>query len=132
MTKKERFGIALFLAPLILPLWTAIERRVFDSRDFDPVGDIMIMTVTVFSYLEFFILGLPIILALRHFGKLTLLNLGVLGFLVGATLGQAFPFFVFGGFELKLHFDPAFFLPFGFIGIAVAIVFGLVAGARPY
>jgi hypothetical protein len=113
-----------------MPLVLILERELIDPRSFDPVGDLIVFFVLLGSYIGFALLGLPVILALRRFGHLSLFNVVVLGTALGATAGQWVANLLIGSPSLSISFDPNDLLLFGLSGFAAAFVFGLIAGIR--
>ena len=130
MTEQDRFGLAFFLAPLAMPLVLLLEQELVDPRDFDPVGSMIVFFVLLGSYIGFTLFGVPVILALRRLGHLSLLNVVVLGTVIGATAGQWVANLLIGSPSLSISLVPNTLLLFGLSGFVAALVFGLVAGIR--
>ena len=130
MTEQDRFGLAILLAPLAMPLVLFAEGEFINPRDFDPVGDLIGFFVLLGSYIGFALLGGPVILALRRFGYLSVFNVAVLGTVLGATAGQWVASLLIGSPSLSISLDPHTLLLFGLSGFAAALAFGLIAGIR--
>jgi hypothetical protein len=132
---QHKFALATILAPLSVPavfLALAISNSASIEELIGPWGQTIFFVIAGVSYGATLLIGLPAVLILRRFERLTLLALCVAGALGGAVVG----FVIHLGFNnhslpnqpAHSEFGPALY--FAIFGILVAAVFGLIAKVR--
>jgi hypothetical protein len=127
--QKIRFLSAALIAPLAAPflLWLFMRMR---PGGLTPGDDLAVGIVGACSYVGFVIFGLPSIYLLRRNQRLTLVNVTLVGLLVGGTLSQLLPSLLVRTPDLQILFDPLAIIVFGMFGAFAAATFGLLAGIR--
>jgi len=127
--KNCRFGIAALLAPLVAPVFLWLGMLMLRGGSY-PGDSLIVGMVGASSYAGFFVFGLPSILVLRLVGKLTLLNVTLVGFLVGGALGQILPSLLLRRPDFAISFEPAVIMSYGVFGGIAAVSFGLIAAIK--
>ena len=105
MLKTYRYILATILAPLLVPGYFVVTSKL---GGYSIHGDLIFFS-TLFAYLGFFLVGVPVLAVLSHSKKLNIVNASLLGVIGGALfavllsgvgghgLALAVPFAVFGG-----------------------------------
>ncbi len=133
--RASRAGWACLLAPLSIPvgiLVLALVSGASFSELFDSWGVLFFGSIAAVSYGGFVIIGLPAILVLGYFGLLRIWTLAIAGSIGGAVVGY-WLYHSLGNADLPYQPDNAFIasaLTFSFLGIVVALAYGLIAGVR--
>lgn len=120
--KAYKVGRALFIAPLVIPLFVSGLALMFGDR-FDDFAFMIILVITSVGYLATLLIGLPSFYLLRHFGCLNLVTLSVSGFFLGSIIALVL------GLNGKASFD---FLLGSVLGFLTALFFGLMAGVKVF
>ncbi len=126
-----RLVAAALLAPLVAP--ALVYFFVLLNRGKLMPGDgFAIAMIGICSYLGFFLLGLPSIYLLQHFGRLSIVSVTLSGLLLGATVGQILPSVFSYSPDYWFSLDPVVLLVYGAFGAIAGAAFGLLAGIKRF
>ncbi|GAA4355996.1 hypothetical protein [Kangiella marina] len=122
--QKEKYKVirALLIAPLMIPLFSAIPALILGQR-IDDLGVSIILAMALVSYLVTIFIGLPTFYFLRFFNCLNLITLSISGAVLGAIVG------IVAGINGKTSFD---LLLGATLGLLNASMFGLLAGVKVF
>ena len=118
-----RFLFAILIAPLVPALFLVAS------------SPFAALVVAKLSYVVFVLVGLPVMLALRHFGKLNFVSLLLTGAVIGALSLLIFGTWIAAllgslGSPTSSGFGPLIFMWGATFGALAAGIFGAIVGAQ--
>ena len=124
MNGISRFWVAALFAPLSVPICLGIGQLLVGPEEFIWTG---LWIAAAFSYLGFIVLGLPCLLILRSYGRLSFVAILIASIVAGALYGIFLETFI-GGPGVRVSFAvlrlPVFF------SVIVATTFSVFAKVR--